>query len=221
MNLENAKPILSSPAFIAPSASLIGNVELSPSSSVWYGAVLRADNAPILIGPRASIGDRAVVRGASQIAEDATVAPGAVIDAGEVQARAVVGAGAVVSPGAVVAENSVLRDGSYLPDGVATSPGDIWSGSPAQRERALTQEELDAMTTTVEETVALASAHATECGKTHEQIEAEKLRQSLIEERSEDYNSHMGLLGRETEIAEVQARIVEEDREEQRKVGAA
>ncbi|CAN8061754.1 unnamed protein product [Agarophyton chilense] len=221
MNLETAKPIISAPAFIAPSASLIGNVELSPSSSVWYGAVLRADSAPILIGPRASIGDRAVVRGASHVDADATVHPGAVIDSAQIGARAVVGSSAVVAPGATVAEQSVLRDGSYLPEGASTAPGQIWSGSPAQMERQLTQDEISAIATNVQDLVTLAGAHATECGKTHEQIEAEKLRQALMEERSEDYNSHLGLLGKEKEIVETQATHIERDREEQRKVGTA
>ncbi|KAI0566851.1 carbonic anhydrase gamma type [Gracilaria domingensis] len=221
MNLEDSKPIISAPAFIAPSASLVGNVELSPSSSVWYGAVLRADRAPILIGPRASIGDRAVVRGGSHVDADATVHPGAVIDSAQVGAYAVVGASAVVARGAIVAEQSVLRGGSFLPEGACTSPGELWSGSPAQCERALTQDEISAIASNVEDLVTLAGAHATECGKTHEQIEAEKLRQGLMEERSEDYNSHLGLLGKEKEIVETQATLIEQDREEQRKVGAA
>jgi len=59
-----------------------------------------------------------------------------------------------------------------------------------------------------------------ETGKTHEQIEGEILRQQLLDERSEDYQSHTGLLGREMEIVETQARIVEEDRKAQAKIGA-
>lgn len=155
------------------------------------------------------------------VGADATVASGAVIDGGDVRKGAVVRACAVVSPGAVVADNSVLGEGSCLPSGTTTSPGELWTGSPATCERALSQEELETIAATVAETVTFATAHANECGKTHEQIEAEKLRQMLIEERSEDYNSHMGLLGREREVAEIQARIIENDREEQRKIGAA
>ncbi|KAI0558657.1 carbonic anhydrase gamma type [Gracilaria domingensis] len=95
----DSKPIIFTATFIAPSASLIGNVELSSSSSVWYGALLCADSAPVLICPRASIGDRVVVRNASHVDADAIVHPGAHISSAQVGARA----SAVVAPGAIIA----------------------------------------------------------------------------------------------------------------------
>lgn len=221
MNLQDSKPIISSDVFLAPSASLIGNVEVHPSASVWYGAVVRADTAPIQIGERASIGDRVVVRGPSSVGAAATVSPGAVIDGAALGDGCVIGPGAVVMPGSSIGAGAVVRAGSYVPEGITVADGEIWGGTPAARERAVTEEEKVEIEKNAQDVVALAGAHAVECGKTHEQIEAEKLRQTLLDERSDDYNSHLGLLGREREIVEVQARFIENDREEQRKVGTA
>lgn len=219
MNLQDSKPIISSDVFLAPSASVIGNVELHPTSSVWYGAVVRADTAPITVGERASVQDRAVVHAPSVIGASATISAGAVVDAAAVGPASVIGPAAVVSKGAVVGAGSMVGPGSFVAPGTKIADGELWSGAPATKERALTAEEQQGMVQLAADHASLASAHATETGKTHEQIEAEKLRQELLDERSEDYNSHMGLIGREAEIVETQARLVEEDRRLQRQAG--
>lgn len=221
MNLETNKPIISSDVFLAPNASIIGNVEIQSSASVWYGAVVRGDTAPIEIGERSSVGDRAVVRGASRVAQSALVGPGAIIDGADIGAGAVVGAGAVISKGVVIGAGSVVRPGSYLLQGVKVGEGEVWAGSPAQKIEMISDAEKQENLDHIEHTVTLASAHSAECGKTHEQLEAEALRQMLTEERTEDYNSHLGVLGQEKEIVETQARLIEAEREEQRKIGTA
>lgn len=221
MNLQLSKPIISTDVFLAPNASVIGNVEVQSSASVWYGAVVRGDTAPIELGERCSIGDRAVVRGATRVSPGATVEPGAVVDSANIGEGAVIGAGAVLAPGTVVGAGSVVRAGSFVAEGMRIGDHEVWEGSPAQKVGSVNAQERERMASVVEKIVSLASAHAVECGKTPEQIEAEKLRQELMEERSEDYNSHMGLLGREEEVAETQARLIEQDADEQRKAGAA
>lgn len=220
MNLMDTKPIISSDVFLAPNASLIGNVEVQQSASIWYGAVVRADTAPISIGAGASIGDRVVIRGATLIGPRATIEPSAVIDGAKIGEGAVVGAGAVLGQGCSLGVGSILRPGTFLPNGVSVNDGEIWQGAPAQFVANVDDEMRANIERKVEDTLQLASAHAAECGKTHEQIEAEKLRQQLMDQRTEDYNSHMGLLGKEEQIVETQARVIEADREEQRKVGA-
>lgn len=221
MNLETKKPIISADVFLAPNASVIGNVEVQSSASVWYGAVVRGDTAPVEIGERTCISDRAVVLGGSRVSSGALVGAGAVVDGADVGPGAMIGAGAVVSNGVVIGSGSVVRPGSFLPSGVAVGEGEIWAGSPAQKIEVLGDAEKAENVQLVERTVTLASAHSAECGKTFEQLEAEALRQGLMEERTDDYNSHVGIIGREEEMIEGQARLIEADREEQRKVGAA
>lgn len=182
---------------------------------------MRGDTAPIQIGERSSIGDRAVIRGHTSIGSSSTICSGAVVDGANIGPECMIGPGAVVMPGSTLGAGAMVRAGSFVPYGTSIGEGEIWAGSPATMQGMLDAEKRQEILQGVDDTVALAGAHAVECGKTHEQIEAEELRQKLMDERSEDYNSHLGLLGREREIVEVQARFVESDREEQRKVGAA
>lgn len=221
MNLRDSKPVISSDVFLAPSASVIGNVELHASSSVWYGAVVRGDTGPVTIGERASVQDRAVIHPASRVGAAATISAGAVVESADVGPNSVIGPSAVLAKGSVVGVGSMVSPGSYVAPGTQIADGELWSGVPATRERALTAQEQQEMVQISIDTASLASAHATETGKTHEQIEAEKLRQQLLDERSEDYNSHLGLIGREAEIVETQARVVEEERRLQRQSGSA
>lgn len=221
MNLRDSKPVISSDVFLAPSASVIGNVELHASSSVWYGAVVRGDTGPVTIGERASVQDRAVIHAASRVGAAATISAGAVVESAAVGPNSVIGPSAVVAKGSVVGAGSMVAPGSYVAPGTQILDGELWSGVPATRERVLTAQEQEEMVQISIDIASLASAHATETGKTHEQIEAEKLRQQLLDERSEDYNSHLGLIGREAEIVETQARVVEEDRRLQRQSGSA
>lgn len=121
---EGKRPDIHPDAFVADTASLVGDVTVEAGASVWFGAVLRADYAPIVvraganvqdgsilhgppghileIGPGATVGHLCVIHGAT-IGEEALVANGStVLDGATIGARAMVGAGAVVPPGMAV-----------------------------------------------------------------------------------------------------------------------
>lgn len=217
--MMDAKPIIGENVFIAPSASVIGNVELGASSSVWYGTVVRGDANTISIGERTNIQDRAVLYGTKTPASEPTVigasvtiGHGAVLDGASVSDEAMIGMGAVVENGASVGKHALVAAGSVVPAKASVGAGELWAGAPAAKVRDLTSEEIDAIIASAEDYVNLASAHAEETGKTHDQIEGEKLRRVLLDQRSDDYNSHLGKLGQERELVEVQAQIIEKNR---------
>jgi gamma-carbonic anhydrase len=224
MNLVDAKPTIGENVFLAPSASVIGNVELGSSSSVWYGAVLRGDVNAISIGARTNIQDRSVIQtsmnpmSASKLSSPAligsgvTIGQGAVIHAATIDDGAMIGAGAVVLDGATIMKHAYISPGAVVESSAVVGEGEFWAGAPAVKVRKLTPEEIDVIISSASDYVTLAAAHAAEAGKTHDRIEAEKLRRQLREERSDDYNSHLGLLGREDIIIETQARIIEANR---------
>jgi gamma-carbonic anhydrase len=219
MNLMDAKPIIGENVFLAPSASVIGRVELGASSSVWYGAVVRADVNTISIGARSNVQDRAVLYVTKSPASEPTVigsavsiGHGAVVHGATIADEAMIGMGAVVENGARVGKHALVAAGSVVPAKAVVGAGELWAGAPAAMVRKLTQEEIDAMIASAEDCVTLAGAHAEEAGKTHEQIEGEKLRRQLLDERSDDYNSHLGKLGQERELVEVQAQLIEKNR---------
>jgi gamma-carbonic anhydrase len=224
MNLVDAKPIVGENVFLAPSASVIGNVELGSSSSIWYGAVLRGDVNSISIGTRSNIQDRCVVNTSKDpwsgskpssptlIGSGVTIGQGAVVQSATIDDEAMIGAGAIVLDGATIMKHAYVSPGAVVESNAVVGEGELWAGSPAVMVRKLTSEEIDVVIAAASDYVTLAAAHAAEAGKTHDQIEAEKLRRELRDERSDDYNSHIGILGKEDIIIETQARIIEENR---------
>lgn len=220
MNLEHSKPIVGKEVFLAPNATLIGDVILGDSASVWYGAVVRGDRGTIRIGDGTSVLERAVlntVTGPVSIGSLARVDPSAVLSAAELEDECIVGAGSVLS-NARVGKHAILSPGSTL-TGAQVPTGELWAGAPAVFVRKLSAEEISKLVADAEAYVNLAKAHAHENGKTHDQIEAEKLREELLRDRSEDYHSHLGITGQEDSFIETQARIVEEERRVQAAAG--
>ena len=122
-------------AFVAPTAVLIGDVEVGPESSIWFGAVLRGDNGPIRVGARTSIQDNAVLHvsehGTTIVEDDVTVGHCAVMEDCRIMPRALIGSNAVVLGGAVVGEGSLVAAGSVVGERTQIPPGVLAAGSPA------------------------------------------------------------------------------------------
>lgn len=159
-------------AFVAPSASVIGDVTLGQNSSVWYGATVRGDVHKVVIGDNTSVGDRAVIHVAkiqgdfpSLIGSNVTIGPGAMVHAATLKDNCVVGASAQVLDGSVVESNAIIAAGAIVTPGTTVKAGELWAGSPAKMVRKVTAEELQSMTENALDTLGLARMHAHECSK--------------------------------------------------------
>jgi carbonic anhydrase/acetyltransferase-like protein (isoleucine patch superfamily) len=209
MNLVDKKPIISPEIqFIAPNAAIIGDVAIGALSSVWYGAVIRGDVNKVVIGERTNVQDRAVIHVASGggnpdkavptfVGNDVTIGHGAILHACAIEDQAVVGMGAVVLDGSRIEHGAILGAGSVLTAGTVVPAGQVWLGSPARFARPVTAEEKQQFANQCSQYIELAKMHAAECGKTPDQLDAEHVAALLWEERSEDYLSSLGLLGKE------------------------
>ncbi len=130
-------------AFIAPTAVLIGDVEIGAHASIWFGAVLRGDHPDygIRIGARTSIQDNCVLhvsaRGATVVGDEVTVGHGAVFESCEVRRSALVGMNAVLLHGAVIGEEALVAAGSVVPEGMVVPPHSLVAGAPARVRRTL------------------------------------------------------------------------------------
>lgn len=137
-------PRVAASAFIAPTALLIGDVEVDEDANVWFGAVLRADNGAIRIGARASVQDNAVVHahesGVTYIGDDATVGHCAVLENCVIEKGVLIGSNAVVLNGALVREHAVISAGSIVTVGSVIEPRVIAAGAPAVMRRHLCDE---------------------------------------------------------------------------------
>ena len=153
--LDDLGPTLAAGAWAAPSADLIGDVRLGPSASIWFGAVIRADNTPILIGEESNVQDGAVGHsdpGAPlTIGARVTVGHQAILHGCTIGDQALVGMGARILNGAVIGANCLVGAGALVTEGKAFEPGMLIVGVPARVVRALTDAEIAAL--------ALSAAH--------------------------------------------------------------
>jgi carbonic anhydrase/acetyltransferase-like protein (isoleucine patch superfamily) len=128
---DGREPQLAPDSFVAPNATLIGDVVLEAESSVWFGAVLRADFDRIVVGQGSCVQDNVVIHtavglptmlGASVTVGHAAMLEGCVVEDGAVIAMgAIVLQGCHVGAGALVAAGSVVREGQAIPAGVVAA----------------------------------------------------------------------------------------------------
>ena len=144
--LGDLAPTLGPGAWAAPSVDRIGDVRLGARASVWFGAVIRADNTPILIGEESNIQDGAVGHsdpGAPlTIGARVTVGHQAILHGCTIGDGALIGMGARVLNGAVIGDNCLVGAGALVTEGKSFEPGTLVVGSPARALRPLTEEEL-------------------------------------------------------------------------------
>lgn len=161
-------PVTSGSAFVAPSASVIGDVELGRESSVFYGAVLRGDINSIRVGEGTNLQDQVVVhvaddRGVS-IGAWCTIGHGAILHACTIGDTCLVGMGATVLDGAVIGARSLVGANSLVPQRFECPAGSLVFGSPAMVVRPLTAAEQAGLREQAEKYVGVARAHAARPG---------------------------------------------------------
>ena len=136
-------PRIHATAFVAPTAVIVGDVEIGAESSIWFGAVLRGDEAEhgIVIGARTSVQDNCVVhvsaRGPTIVGDDCTIGHGAAFESCEIRRGALVGMNAVLLHGVVVGEEALVAAGSVVPAGLQIPPRTLVAGVPARVRKGL------------------------------------------------------------------------------------
>lgn len=144
--LDGVSPRIHATAFVAPTAAVIGDVEIGADSSIWFHCVLRGDTNFVRIGQRTNIQDGTIVHVNSGnwptiIGDDVTVGHAAIVHACTLENRAFVAMGATVLDGAVIEEGGVLAAGALLTPGKRIGRFELWQGSPAKFVRVLDEAE--------------------------------------------------------------------------------
>ena len=128
-------------AFIAPTASIVGDVTIHEGASVWYGAVVRGDTSYVVIHRGANVQDGATVHGRAGlpaiIEAEASVAHNCVIHGARIGERALIGNGALVLDGAMVGAGTLIAAGSVVLPETMIPPGVLAAGTPAVVKRAI------------------------------------------------------------------------------------
>jgi carbonic anhydrase/acetyltransferase-like protein (isoleucine patch superfamily) len=138
---EGRAPDVHADAFVAPTATLVGDVTVEAGASIWFGAVIRADFAPVVVRAGANVQDGSVVHGPPdtpcEIGPGATVAHLCVVHGAVLGEECLVANGTTVLDGArigarsLVAAHSLVAAGAVIPDGV------LAAGAPAEVKRAI------------------------------------------------------------------------------------
>jgi carbonic anhydrase/acetyltransferase-like protein (isoleucine patch superfamily) len=139
-------PRLAPSVYLAPTASVVGDVEIGEDSSIWYGAVLRGDVGRIRIGNRSNVQDLACLhmsldQSHAVIGDDVTIGHNAVIHGAIVEAGALIGIGAILLDNAVIGSEAMVAAGSVVPAKMVVPPRTLARGQPARIVRELTEEE--------------------------------------------------------------------------------
>lgn len=138
-------PQLPASAFIAPNASLIGQIALGERASIFYGAVLRADVSSITIGEGSNLQDNVTVHCddgfPTSVGSGVSVGHSAVLHGCTVEDDCLIGMSATVLNGAVIGTGSLVAAGAVVLEGTVVPPGSLVAGVPAKVRRELTDDE--------------------------------------------------------------------------------
>jgi carbonic anhydrase/acetyltransferase-like protein (isoleucine patch superfamily) len=131
--------------FLAENATIVGEVEMGDSCTVWFNAVVRGDVHSIIIGNNTNIQDGAVIHGTYQkantvIGNNVSIAHNAVVHGCTIRDNVLIGMGAIVMDGTVIGSNSVIAAGAVVLPGTQVEENSVYAGMPAKRVKDISPE---------------------------------------------------------------------------------
>jgi gamma-carbonic anhydrase len=158
------KPGIKRAAFVAPNATIVGDVTLGENSSVWYGCVLRGDINSIDIGEGTNIQDLSMVHLADgfgvTVGRQCTIGHSAIIHACTIGNECLVGMGATILDGARIGDRCIIGANALVTQGFEAPPGSMVLGAPARIVRPLTDDERNGIQRWALKYIEVAMAHA-------------------------------------------------------------
>ncbi|MEV7205211.1 MULTISPECIES: gamma carbonic anhydrase family protein [unclassified Streptomyces] len=163
MGIGGKDPKVDAEAFVAPTASVVGDVTLHAGAGVWYGAVLRGDVERISVGASSNVQDNCTLHADPgfpvTVGERVSIGHNAVVHGATVEDDCLIGMGATVLNGAVIGAGSLVAAQALVPQGMRVPPGSLVAGVPAKVKRELTEEERQGITLNGTMYAALAGQH--------------------------------------------------------------
>jgi carbonic anhydrase/acetyltransferase-like protein (isoleucine patch superfamily) len=147
--LDGICPQVAESAWVAENAQVIGDVQLAPGSSVWFGATLRGDTEPIVVGEGSNIQDGSVLHADRNlpltIGRHVTVGHQVILHGCTIGDESLIGIGAIVLNGAKIGKNCLVGAGALVTEGKEFPDGSMIIGSPAKAMRQLTPEQIEGL----------------------------------------------------------------------------
>ncbi len=146
-------PEIGENCFLAPNATIAGDVVMGKDCSVWFTAVIRGDVNSIVIGNKTNIQDGAVIhctyeKAATRIGHNVSIGHRAIVHGCTVENNVLIGMGAIVMDHAVVGENCIIAAGAVVLENSICEPGYIYAGIPAKKMKKLSEDQIESLTRT-------------------------------------------------------------------------
>ncbi|KAE9628011.1 gamma carbonic anhydrase family protein [Sedimentitalea sp. CY04] len=146
---EGETPKIADDVFVAPNASIIGNVEIAEKASVWFGVVIRGDNDLMRIGEGSNIQDNCVLHSDPgfplTIGRNCTIGHSAIVHGCTISDGTLIGMGATVLNGAVIGRNCLIGAGALVTEKTVIPDNSLVVGSPARVKRELSKEQIEGL----------------------------------------------------------------------------
>ena len=146
--VKGISPTIPNSCFVAPNATIVGDVEIGEECSIWFNAVLRGDVNSIRMGDKVNIQDGAVVHCTYQktkaiMGNNISVGHNALVHGCTIEDNVLIGMGAIVMDHAVVETNALVAAGAVVLENTIVESGWIYAGVPAKKVKQLNQEEIE------------------------------------------------------------------------------
>lgn len=143
--VNGKKPIFPDSCYIAPNATIVGEVEMGEYCSIWFGAVVRGDVHYIRMGDKVNVQDGAVIhctyqKAPTNIGNNVSIGHRAIVHGCTIHDNVLVGMGAIVMDNAVIESNAIIGAGSVVTEGTHIEAGSVWAGVPARKIKDINQE---------------------------------------------------------------------------------
>lgn len=164
-------PVIDPTAWVSPGAAVLGRVRMKAKSSVWYGCVLRGDNAHIEVGEETNVQDCSILHVEPDLpcilGSRVTLGHRATVHSSIVEDRALIGIGATVLSGCVIGRGALVAAGALVLEGTHVPPGTLWAGVPARQIKELTEEQEERLALTYRHYVNLGALYIRRFGRAH------------------------------------------------------
>lgn len=162
-SLDEDTPNFDDSVYLAEGSRLSGKITIGENSSVWYNAVIRADENEVIIGKNSNVQDNAVIHQSEdskvEIGDNVTIGHTAIVHGAKIEDNVIIGMGATVLDNAVIGKNSIVGANSLVTKGKEIPEGVLVVGIPAKIVRKLTDDEVSSITENAQIYVNLAKKH--------------------------------------------------------------
>jgi len=141
-------PSFGNECFIAPNATIVGDVVMGDQCSVWFNAVLRGDVNAIRIGNKVNVQDGAIIHCTYQktravVGNNVSIGHLAIVHGCTIEDNVLIGMGSIVMDNAVIGSDSIIAAGAVVLEGTIVEPGSIYAGVPAKKVKSISKELID------------------------------------------------------------------------------